>query len=100
MALLWLLFSGWRFNWLTVLSLALLLVLLVNPLIWTRAGFGFSFVAVLALLAFFTGRRQGWLQALFLPQWVVFVTMLPLLWFWLLPVSLAGGGEPAGNSAA
>ncbi|TVV43717.1 DNA internalization-related competence protein ComEC/Rec2 [Thalassolituus sp. C2-1] len=92
MALLWLLFSGWCFNWLTVLSLALLLVLLVNPLIWTRAGFGFSFVAVLALLAFFSGRRQGWLQTLFLPQWVVFISMLPLLWFWLLPVSLVQVG--------
>ncbi|UXD87614.1 DNA internalization-related competence protein ComEC/Rec2 [Thalassolituus hydrocarboniclasticus] len=92
MVLLWLFFSGWRFNWLTALSLALLLVLLVNPLIWTRAGFGFSFVAVLALLAFFTGRRQGWLQTLFLPQWVVFISMLPLLWFWLLPVSLVQVG--------
>lgn len=88
MVLLWLFFSGWRLNWLSALSLALLLVLLLNPLIWTRAGFGFSFIAVLSLLAFFNGRTNGRLQALVLPQWVVFVTMLPLLWFWGLPVSL------------
>ncbi|MCD8532206.1 MAG: DNA internalization-related competence protein ComEC/Rec2 [Saccharospirillaceae bacterium] len=88
MVLLWVLFSGWRLNWLTALSLALLLVLLVNPLIWTRAGFGFSFVAVLSLLAFFGGRSNGRLQTFVLPQWVVFMAMLPLLWFWGLPVSL------------
>lgn len=77
-----------KLNWMTAIAFALLLVVLINPLIWTGPGFSYSFVAVLALLLFFSARKSNWLEALWLPQWVVFVALLPLFISWQQPVSL------------
>lgn len=80
--------SRWRLRWPLALLLAAVVVLMVNPLIWLRPGFGLSFAAVLGLLAFFQGRRSNRLEALWLPQLVVFFVLLPLLLWWGQPVSL------------
>lgn len=77
-----------QFNWLNAIACAVLVVLLVNPLAWLSAGFMYSFAAVLALLLFFNGRKSNKLEALWLPQWVVFLALLPLFLFWQQPVSL------------
>ncbi|WP_051235691.1 DNA internalization-related competence protein ComEC/Rec2 [Marinimicrobium agarilyticum] len=71
------------------LSLALLAVLMFDPLAVFDTGFWLSFAAVAVLLLAFGGRRQGgrregWrspaLQRLFEAQWVIFVGLLvPLL---------------------
>lgn len=70
--------SRWRPGVFLMIGVALLVVLLVNPLIWTRPGFAYSFLAVLALLAGFSGRRSTRTDALWLPQWLVFLVLLPL----------------------
>src|SRR5690606_39737389 len=88
LVLLCLQYSRGRLRGPLALLLAVVVVLMVNPLIWTRPGFGLSFAAVLALLAFFQGRRSNRLEALWLPQLVVFVALLPLLLWWGQPVSL------------
>lgn len=80
--------SRWRLRWSLAILLALVAVLVINPLIWTRPGLSFSFVAVLALLAFFSGRQSNRAEALWLPQWVVFWGLLPVLLWWGQPVSL------------
>ena len=71
-----------RPDWLEIALLVMLLVLLINPLIWLRPGFGFSFCAVLALLAAFRGRKSRWAEQWWLPQWLVFMAILPLMLFW------------------
>ena len=81
--------SRYRPAWADILLLALVLILTVNPLLWTRPGLGFSFVAVLALISFFGGRQNSRWQALLVPQWVVFMAMLPLLMLWGQSVSLS-----------
>jgi len=77
------------------LILALLLVLLLDPLSVTNAGFWLSFIAVAGLLLVFSGERRAaanghdrsfwqrlwlrWWQGGMRPQWVVFVAlMIPL----------------------
>src|SRR5690606_30550479 len=52
LVLLCLQYSRWRLRWPLALLLAVVVVLMVNPLIWLRPGFGLSFAAVLGLLAF------------------------------------------------
>lgn len=76
-----------RFNWLTAIACAALLVLLVNPMVWLSAGFMYSFTAVFTLLLFFNGRTSNRLEALWLPQWVIFLSMLPMLLWWQQSVS-------------
>ncbi|MAD46704.1 MAG: DNA internalization-related competence protein ComEC/Rec2 [Oceanospirillaceae bacterium] len=71
-----------RPDWLEIVLAVMLLVLLFNPLIWTRPGFGFSFVAVIALLAGFRGRKSHRLEGLILPQWQVFMALLPVMLWW------------------
>ena len=75
-------------NWLSAIAVALAVVLLINPLVWLSAGFQYSFAAVLALLLFFLQRKNHKLEALWLPQIVVFLALLPLFVYWQQPVSL------------
>jgi competence protein ComEC len=79
---------GYRARPLYPLSLALLLMLLANPLVITQVGFWFSFSAVSALVIFFSGRKTSWLEAATLPQWVVFCVCLPIALTFGQPVSL------------
>ncbi|WP_430463019.1 DNA internalization-related competence protein ComEC/Rec2 [Thalassolituus sp. LLYu03] len=72
----------WRPDTLTTLCVALLAVLLVNPLIWTRPGFSYSFVAAAALIAAFSGRARSPLSVWLAPQLMVFMAMLPVLLWW------------------
>lgn len=76
-----------RLNWLAAIACAALLVLLVNPMVWLSAGFMYSFTAVFTLLLFFNGRTSNRLEALWLPQWVIFLSMLPMLLWWQQSVS-------------
>ncbi|MEN9464446.1 MAG: hypothetical protein RL217_627 [Pseudomonadota bacterium] len=80
--------SRWRLPWLTAISVALWLLLLANPLAWCLTGFQYSFAAVAVLLVFFSYRRNSKLEALWRPQVVLFVAMLPLMLYWSQPVSL------------
>lgn len=77
-----------KLNWLTAISLACLLVVFVNPLIWTGPGFAYSFAAVLTLLLFFSARRSDYIEAIWLPQWVIFIALIPVFISWQQPVSL------------
>ncbi len=74
--------SRWRLDWADGLLWVLAGLLLFNPLLWMRPGLGFSFLAVLALIGFFSGRISPRWQALVMPQWVVFMAMLPLVVLW------------------
>ena len=58
---------------------ALVLVLLLDPFAWSSTGFYLSFGAVASLLLGLQMRRfaRGWQWLL--PQWVVFIGLLPLL---------------------
>lgn len=69
-------------------SFALLLVVVINPLVWTGAGFSYSFTAVLALMLFFFTRKTSVLETLWLPQWVVFLALFPVFLWWQQPISL------------
>lgn len=80
--------SRLRLNWLTAIAWAALALLLANPLVWLSAGFSYSFAAVAALLVFYQQRQSSWLEGLWRPQWVVFLTLLPLFLYWQQPVSL------------
>lgn len=80
---------GFRPGVMTLWLLALVVVLLLDPLAITSAGFWFSFVAVAALLLGMAGRcnQVGWLVRLCKPQWLVFLLLAPLLLFHGQPVS-------------
>ena len=80
--------SRYRLRWPLALLIAAMVVLMINPLIWLRPGFGLSFAAVLALIVFLQGRNSSRADALWLPQLLVFVALLPLLLWWGQPVSL------------
>lgn len=92
----WLMFSAvlilqssrLKLDWLTAITFALLLVVLINPLIWTGPGFAYSFSAVLSLLLFFSARKSNVLEAAWLPQWVIFLALMPVFIAWQQPVSL------------
>jgi len=73
-----------KFNPSTVWLTALTSVLLIDPMATMSAGFWYSFIAVAALLLVFSNRSgevslwRRWC----LPQWGVFIALLPLLsWF-------------------
>ena len=92
-----LLISGWRKlgNWLAF-SLALLILLLINPLIVLSKGFWLSFAAVAILITGFSGRIAGkGLLTLIKVQFLLLLAFTPFLvwqggWFTLisLPVNL------------
>ena len=64
------------------LSYAFAIILLINPLVYTGAGFGFSIAAVAGLLLFLRGRKLSRWQLLWMPQWIVFVCLLPVMLWW------------------
>jgi competence protein ComEC len=66
----------------TVLIFAALMVMVINPLSWTQAGFAYSFAAVAALVLYFEGQRNSKLTAIFLPQFVVLICLLPIMTYW------------------
>lgn len=85
----------WRFRHLGVwlpLLLALLAVLLLEPLASLQAGFWLSFGAVALLILLFSGRLgawpwwRTWLRA----QWAMAIGLLPLLLALGLPLSVSG----------
>ncbi|MDI9780136.1 DNA internalization-related competence protein ComEC/Rec2 [Pseudomonas putida] len=81
------------------LLLALILVLLVEPLAALLPGFWLSFAAVAVLIYSFAARLGGWRpwQAWTRAQWVIAVGLLPVLMATGLPVSLSA---PAANLLA
>ena len=85
------LINGTRFklNWMTTVASALLLVIILNPLAWVSAGFAYSFAAVLTLLVFYNGRKSTLLESSWLPQWVIFVALIPIFILWNQPVSVS-----------
>jgi competence protein ComEC len=79
------------------LSLAMLGVLLWDPLAAGEASFWLSFTAVAAILFAFSGRvhaSHGWWRDLLRTQWAVGLGLLPLLAFFF---QQAGFGSPLAN---
>lgn len=73
-----------------VLAMALLLVVIWDPLVVLSAGFWLSFVAVAAILYGFSGRigKIGWIKQWGRVQWLVALALAPLLLALSLQVSL------------
>lgn len=67
----------------TSFFLALLIVLLANPLIVLTGGFWLSFGAVGSLIFALKARRIGKLRALLLSQLVVFICLMPFLYYFV-----------------
>lgn len=85
----------WRYRPLMIgwpLLVALVLVLLIEPLASLQAGFWLSFGAVGVLLLIFAGRlgRWRWWHAWSRAQWLIAIGLLPMLLALGLPVSLSG----------
>lgn len=85
----------WRFRHLGVwlpLLLALVAVLLLEPLASLQAGFWLSFAAVALLILIFSGRLGAWpwWRTLTRAQWAMAIGLLPLLLVLGLPVSASG----------
>jgi len=79
------------------LALAMLGVLIWDPLAPAEASFWLSFTAVAAILFVFSGRvhaRHNWLLDLIRTQWAVGLGLLPLLAFFF---QQAGVGSPLAN---
>ena len=62
-----------------LLLMAALVIMIINPLSWTQAGFWYSFCAVAALVFFFEGRRSTRVSALLAPQLLILFAMLPVM---------------------
>lgn len=85
----------WRFRHLGVglpVLLALLAVLLLEPLASLQPGFWLSFGAVMLLILIFSGRLGAWpwWGTLLRAQWAMAIGLLPLLLALGLPVSASG----------
>ncbi|MCZ4323544.1 DNA internalization-related competence protein ComEC/Rec2 [Pseudomonas anguilliseptica] len=85
----------WRFRHLGVwlpLLVALLVVLLGEPLASLQPGFWLSFGAVMLLILIFSGRLGAWpwWSTLLRAQWAMAIGLLPLLLALGLPVSASG----------
>ena len=79
------------------LALAMLGVLLLDPMAAGEASFWLSFTAVAAILLVFSGRvhtAHGWWRDLLRTQWAVALGLLPLLAFFF---QQAGIGSPLAN---
>lgn len=74
------------------LLLALVLVLLANPLVSLQPGFWLSFAAVALLVWVFAGRlgAAGWWRTLLRAQWAMTLGLLPMMLMLGLPVSFSG----------
>lgn len=68
---------------------SLVVVLLINPLVVTGAGFWLSFMAVASLLLGLQGRNDSYLRALVLTQAAVTAGLVPWLLFWIGAMPLA-----------
>ena len=79
---------GIRLSPVTGLTVVALLVLLISPLIYTSAGFWLSFAAVGVLLTLMRGRSLGQLAVMLVPQWLVFIGLVPFLLLVNAPVML------------
>ena len=72
------------------------MVLVINPMVSLFVGFWFSFMAVGSLLLTHAGIIRtfknsllgGRIAIVYRPQWIVFLALLPLLWFFQQPASL------------
>lgn len=73
-------------------QIALLAVLLLNPLAPLGAGFWFSFSAVAVLLAVFSTRhgRRHWFGSMMLAQSGLVIVMIPMSMFWFQQFTLLG----------
>ncbi|MDY7218003.1 DNA internalization-related competence protein ComEC/Rec2 [Denitrificimonas sp. JX-1] len=85
----------WRFQYLSVWTayiVALILVLLLEPLVVLQVGFWLSFSAVGALIFAFSARLGPWpwWQLMTRTQWVAAVGLAPFLLALSLPVSVLG----------
>lgn len=70
-------------------QIALVLVLLMQPLSFFQPGFWLSFAAVAALLLAVSGYEdRGRIRTVFATQWSVFIGLFPLLLLWIGQVSL------------
>ena len=83
----------WRFSYLgplTPLLVAMVLVLLIEPLACLQPGFWLSFMAVAVLVFCFSGRlgRWGFWASLGRAQWAVTLGLLPVTLALALPISL------------
>ena len=85
----WSLFDTWLW--------VMWMVLIINPMASLFVGFWFSFFAVGGLMLGNVGRIRSssfssvWgdkLNILYKPQWIIFLTLLPLLWLYQQPSSL------------
>lgn len=84
----WSLFDSWLW--------VMWIILVINPLVSLFVGFWFSFVAVGSLLLAHAGIIRTFknsvvgrkIEILYRPQWIVFLSLLPLLWFFQQPSSL------------
>ena len=87
-----------RFFAIDILLLAMLIVLLLNPLLVLSASFWLSFTAVAMLVLVAVQRRQGlrWWRVI-ATQWWVFIGLMPVLAIAGLPISLL---SPAINLVA
>lgn len=84
----WSLFDSWLW--------VMWMVLIINPMVSLFVGFWFSFFAVGGLLLGHAGIVRASvrsvlaekLRVLYRPQWIIFLTLLPLLWVYQQPSSL------------
>ena len=72
----------------SLLLMAALVIMIINPLSWTQAGFWYSFCAVAALVFFFEGRRSTRVSALLTPQLLILFAMLPVMLYFGQEVTL------------
>lgn len=68
---------------------ALVLILIYQPLVHTSPGFSYSFAAVATLLLVFKNRKPSKIEALWLPQWSIFLVMLGVSSYWFGAMSTA-----------
>ena len=80
-------FSVRRFSAIGLLLAVMALLLWLNPMRFTQIGFQYSFLAVAALVVAFRGRRTARLGGWLLPQWLIFVALMPLFLMWQAPVN-------------
>lgn len=76
-----------RWSPITLLAWVAVALLLINPLAHQLAGYFMSLLVVAALVLMFQGRKTPRWHWLWLPSWLAWWVLLPLLMMWLQPVS-------------